>query len=209
MNNYPFNEFIDNRMSELKISRKDLVFRMEFKNIQKGYTRVDDIISGRYPVGNEDRLAKALEVTRETLDKIIVEDKEYCLKLKLAEERKKFKPFICAMMERRIPSPIFAGCMTNKLRYIWLDNDFMILPENEQLAFTQQWIVEHFEKNKGAIVAFGKILHYVMRRDYDQKPEELQLFNTEGERIIPPVEGLELTPGRPLGVELKNGQRLF
>ena len=101
MNSYPFNEFIYDRMSELNISRKDLVFRMEFKNIQKGYTRVDDIISGRYPEGNEDRLAKALEVTRETLDKIIVLDKEYCDKLEDEEKRKKFKPFICAMMERR------------------------------------------------------------------------------------------------------------
>ena len=63
-------------------------------------------------------------------------------------------------------------------------------------------IVRHFTKNAGSIPAFGKILYYVYRYDYDMKEQDLIVLSTAGE-IINEKEGLRVTVGMPGGLYFK------
>jgi len=208
MKKYPFEEFVNSRMTELNLSRKDLVLKIGFKNLGKGYRRVDSFIAGGYPFSFENEFAQALGVTLEEMNDVYKEDKAARTVDRKAYERVRFKPYICAMMERRIPSPIFVGCMTDGMRYIRLDNEFLILREEEQMLQIKDLITLHFAKNEGGIPAFGKILHYVYRKDYDQDQADFQIFDSKGDLIIAPSEDIEIIQGVPGGLTVK-GRRLI
>lgn len=207
----PLSMFIKKRMAEVPLTRKEIVIALNFKNPNSGYRNFDKWIKGEdTPRHQEDKLASAIQVSRKELDEAIAETSIAFENEKLMSQinfrnkaRERFKPYICAMCEKRVPSPIFAGTFTHSLRFIQLEKSDIELPYYEFKAQIQDKIRAHFEKNKGGIAAFGFMTHYVLRLDYDSPASELMVYNVEGNRMMKYDKNIELIHGRPTGMYIK------
>jgi hypothetical protein len=207
----PLTLFIKKRMAEVPLTRKEIVMAMNYKNPSNGYCNLDKWIRGEdTPRHQEDKLANAIQVSRKELDEAIAETEIAFANKRLIAEinyrnkvRETFKPYICAMCEKRVPSPIFAGTFTHSLRFIQLEKSDIQLPYYEFKALIQDKIRAHFDKNEGGIAAFGLMTHYVLRLDYDSPASELMVFDLDGNRVINYDKKIELIHGRPTGMYLK------
>ena len=211
----PLGHLITKRISQLQISKSMLVAQIGYTNINKGMRRLNSWINGEYlPDAMEEGLAKGLQIEYTVLKKAIeatleyykVEKEEYEIKERKIQQAI-FRPHICAICEKSVPSPIIAGNMTHARRFVNFDSSFLELSENDKLAAVKKEIISHFLKNEGCIPAFGGITHYVLRRDYDEKFENILLFDICGIRIVNPETELRRYPGRPGGLFLKKGIR--
>lgn len=207
----PLSMFIKQRMAEVPLTRKEIVMAMNYKNPSNGYCNFDKWIRGEdIPLHQEDKLASAIQVSRKELDAAIDETYIAFAKNKLIariEDRSKgreaFKPYITAMCQRRVPSPIFVGCCTHNLRFIQLEKSDIELPYFEFKALIKNKIQAHFEKNLGGVAGFGYFTHYVLRLDYDSPISELMVFDLEGDRVINYDKNIELIHGQPNGLYIK------
>jgi len=207
----PLSMFIKQRMTEVPLTRREIVMAMNYKNPSNGYCNFDKWIRGQdTPRHQEDKLASAIQVSRKELDEAIAETDIAFAKNKLIaridarnKAREAFKPYITAMCERRVPSSILVGSFTHYLRFIQLEKSDMELPYFEFKALIKNKIQAHFEKNEGGVAGFGYFTHYVLRLDYDSPISELMVFDLEGNRVIDYDKNIELIHGRPNGLYIK------
>jgi|GEM_PF-3955345 len=207
----PLSMFIKQRMAEVPLTRKEIVMAMNYKNPSNGYCNFDKWIRGEdIPLHQEDKLASAIQVSRKELDAAIDETYIAFAKNKLiaridarSKGREAFKPYIIAMCQRRVPSPLFAGSFTHSLRFIQLEKSDMELPYFEFKALIKDKIQAHFEKNLGGVAGFGYFTHYVLRPDYDSPVSELMVFDLDGNRVINYDKNIELIHGQPTGLYIK------
>ena len=198
-------ELIFGRLKELGKTKREMVADMGYKNQTKAYRRLSDLI--------EDfkahdlfitQCAKSLQIEKEQLLGVIQEEIDIERKKEEAYERKIFKPYISSMMEHEFPTSIFTGCMMFANRFVYFEKDILSLQLDKQLKIVKKDILKHYKKNEGGIPAFGKILHYVFRRDYDEKEEDIILLTTEGNRIINPDENLKrIITAKPAGIRIR------
>lgn len=207
-------ELIKCRMEQLKITRKQLATEgLGYQNINKGLRKVDDILSGCVILMEDvPKIAKALSITEEELLDAMIEteleiqmEQEKLLKEIRDKEREEFVPYFYSINERSVPQPIFMGNMTHNMRFVYYTKEFLDYTLDEQLKQIRFDIVEHFSKKEGQIPAFGKILYYVYRYDYDLFSSELILIGTNG-HVIKDKEGLRTNEGSPGGITLKNSK---
>lgn len=190
--------FVENKLNELGLSRRQLVDKLGYANIYKGYALLDKIAKGNMIVKEQaERLATALEIDIKELREPLLETQRLCEEKRKAEEeeekekaRAKFKPFIIAVGENERPEPVFVACLMHKRRFIYLENSFLDLPAGEQLERISNLIGEHMETNKGGLPAFGFFTHYVYRRSSDEDFKDMLYFDTRGELIVNPSESI-------------------
>jgi len=207
-------ELVKLKMLELGFTRNQFATQvLGYKNINKGLRKVDGILSdGQILIEDVQKIAKGLSITeQELLDSMIETEQESQNneeKLRKEErdlERIKFVPYLYCINEYRRPQPIFVAALTQGLRYIYYPKEFTTdYTLEEQLKQVKFDVVEHYIKNEGHIVAFGKILYYIYRYDFDLTFSELVLFDINGE-IITEKEGLRLNEGR-VGLYIKNSK---
>jgi hypothetical protein len=215
MEHYALAQLIASRRATLGLSKAGLVQRMGFSNPGRGINRVDSWMEARkLPLGMQDRLASALEIDRAALDLVLTEtlrqlrlEARERQRLQQAQERSEFLPHVCAMCERRTPSPIFIGIMTHGGRFAYFDRSFLQLSFVDQLTAAGTLIRDHYAHHERRIHGFGNILHYALRRDYDEAADELLLFDTAGTVLTNPAPDFERVPGRPGGLTVK-GRRI-
>ncbi|MDP8268590.1 MAG: hypothetical protein P9L97_07685 [Candidatus Tenebribacter davisii] len=208
MKNITISELITNRMKKLNLSKKEVVVRMGYSNITKGLRNLGNFLEGGFLAGDQYiRLAKALEVDESMVVKAMIETHEQEENRKKEQERKAFKPHICAMCELGIPSPIFIGIMTHHSRFVYFEESFLDLTYSDQLMLVQKSILRHFERFDGSISGFRNIIHYVLRRFYDEDEDEILLFDIKGNIIINPAKELKRYPGQPVGLFV-NGRKI-
>jgi hypothetical protein len=107
------------------------------------------------------------------------------------------------MCERAVPSPIFIGACTFGTRFIWLSPEELYLPYLEFRELVKTKIQQHCEYHKEGIPAFGKIIHYVLRPDYDSPDWELMVYDVDGNRIKKLENGVKLKHGVPTGLYVR------
>lgn len=73
------------------------------------------------------------------------------------------QPYIYAITEKSVPSPIFVGGFTDMSKYIFLDDSLEGVSNAEQNDLIKERIIQHFKKHDGGIPGFGKIKHYLVK----------------------------------------------
>jgi hypothetical protein len=200
-------ELVLKRMEELDLTKEDIVRRMGYRKIEKGIAHLSAILNGSYLLQHQyAQITRALEVDKETVVQAMLETHRQEVLRETNTRRKAFRPHLCAMCDNRVPSPIFIGGMTYRFRFIYLEPYFMELPAEVQKAEAGKMIREHFAERNGYISGFGRILHYVLRMDFDEKPTDMLFFNTQGEQLLNTDNKLQCYPGEPMGLFNSKGR---
>lgn len=204
-------ELIKLRLQQLKIRRSTFAAEgLGYKNINKGLRQLENIMAGgEIPVKHLQRISSLLQVSEEELiDSMIETIKENIIKEEQEneriekDEREKFRPYFYSINERSVPSPIIIGNMVHHTRFVYYYKEFKKYTLREQLVQIKFDIADHYFINKGSIPAFGKILYYVYRNNYDLKDSELTVLDTSGE-IIEHKENLRVNEGSPAGIYIR------
>lgn len=170
-------------------SRKEIVARLGYRNINKGYLRFDNCIRNGYftpdllerpgRVLELDRiqLSRAVEETRvllaqqgKELAAILRQQAERAAAEEEARERASFRPHLWVMGERETPSPIFvvAICGQDRFRRVPLSEGIAALPDAEQADVICRAAARHFVGRSGSAGPFGNIVGFVYRRTFDE-----------------------------------------
>jgi len=148
------------------------------------------------------KVAEVLDMDMQEITAVIRQELAEKKEKMRAEERAKFKPYICAMCVQEVPQPIFAGNMTYLMRFTHFKLSLLEYGFEEQVKRVGAAIRRHYKKNGGRIPAFGAITHYVYRRNYDEKEEDILLFDNKG-REIAGDQSLRRFEGHPSGIRVR------
>src|SRR3984893_9075380 len=123
---------IQSRMTELGLSRSELVKRLGYKNLAKGIRRIDVLCDGDIEGTKQflDVLPQALETSAENVKRALdqtVRELESAERQE-AEAREKiwrenFCPHAIILTERSVPSPIFVAAMIGVEKLLRIDLD--------------------------------------------------------------------------------------
>ena len=197
-------QLIFGRLEELGKTKREMVAEMGYKNITKGLRRLTELIEDfKAPELFINECAKSLQIEKQKLLDVIQDEIYIENEIVKSKERQEFKPHICAMFQKEVPSPIFAGNLTYHLRFVYFEKEIIELPLDEQLIIVKEKVLEHFKKNEGGIAAFGAIIHYIYQRDYDEIEKDIILLDIKGDRMTNPDKSLRRSYGRPTGIRIR------
>ncbi|MCK5537910.1 MAG: hypothetical protein KAI79_13875 [Bacteroidales bacterium] len=187
---------INSRIKELGLNNSKVVAKMGYTKLDKGVRKLYNLT--QYTIRHKkfiSDLAKVLEIEEMEITNLI--DEHYTT-LRFHEEqiqRLNFLPHICAMGERSTAGTLWIGDGLFSPRYIYFYQEDDCAGDNEKLlSIIKKKIQQHFKNNKGEIEIIGAITHYVLRKDYDEKSEDILVFNLKGDKILEPDENLRLYP---------------
>lgn len=150
--NFPVQQLIEFRCSELNISDKELIVRTGYSNISVGLKRLQqlfdaDFQSARYLI---EQLPTVLNVDTTVLEQAITDTKAQLIREAEQEYRANFKPnFIIRTANRSRPKQIFVAAMLNASQYI--SSEF---PAHLNVNQYIRYAVEFFDKNRRQILSF-------------------------------------------------------
>ncbi len=196
----PLGALILKRAFEQSLGRKEIAARLNYKNPNKGFFRLDQLLKHGY--SNPDllerlqcvlaldsvELAGALSRTDVILQKQAeeLEEKARWQSKQAALEEEKlarfhFKPHLWVVPENSVPSPRFvvAICGEEYFRRVpLLDNVDAVSPIGQE-EIIREAAVRHFTGSKGRAGPFGRITGYLFRRTFD----ESWRLNTHGQVV--------------------------
>lgn len=192
---YPIQDFILKRMSELNLTRSEVIRKIGYQNVSKGCVKFDLFMNeNNFNQFISENLYKALETSPSVIKEKITETLNI-IEIELEEKRKKaYFPHLYAHTTNRIPSPIFICAMGgfDRFKIIPLPNDFNNLSETEQTDIIKEKINISLSKYEGNIPTFGKIEHYVLSRYYEENAQDRIAYDLEGNIIEPSVDQKEI-----------------
>jgi hypothetical protein len=182
-------ELISRRAREQRLTRQEIALRLGYKNINKGFTRFDQLF--RFGLSTPDllerlrlilaidaaELAGAAAATGSMLRaqaKKFAGQKHEETQRAITRERflaqQRFTPHLWVIPEREIPSPIFVVAIFGEERFrrVNLPETIATLPEKVQEKIISEAACSHFSSTGGRAGPFGKILAYLYRRTFDQ-----------------------------------------
>ena len=167
---YPISILLDILQKESNSTRGEFLKNLGFKNFSKAIRKLDQLMFNGY--GDLSFIQKLIEFYPEKKSEILIalnethkqlEAESFVQNIKIEEEeRKNFKPYIYIETERSVPSPIFAAALIGrKAKFIDIKLKDVTL---EKVQSTAQ---QHFIRNKGASMCFGRIIGYRYVGTYD------------------------------------------
>jgi hypothetical protein len=192
------------RMEELALSKRQLFEKMGRRNLNKASRHFHNLFEFHAGFSSfiED-LCEALELPLSSVQDILNEYAEEERQKEIEYERSIFRPHIVCMCRNALPSPIFAGGAAFHRRFVYLDEEFMSADWETQKKLAKELILKHFQEENGAIIAFGPIIHYVMRLEYGLGLDFYHIFDIQGNYIENPSPDLQRNPGQPMGISLR------
>jgi hypothetical protein len=168
-----------------KQKKKDLIIALGYKNMNKGYRRLDRCVnSGFYDAELIEKMLPLFGINHQTIERV-----KYLSELENEVEsvtnnliqRLNFVPHLWRKHERIIPSPIFVVAFIgiNALKYIKLPENIKSENVFKQLDLIKEIIVKDYDSKKEKPTPFGKITGYYFRSTFDDSYE----FSTDGEFI--------------------------
>jgi hypothetical protein len=192
------------RMTELGLSRGELVKRLGYKNIAKGIRRIDVLCEGDLEGTKQflDVLPQALETSAETVKRAI---DQTVREIELAEKqeaeardklwRENFRPHAIILTERTVPSPIFVAAIVGVETLLRIDLD----PTQGPVSFVRQTL----DRLPQRVPAFGKPIGFVI----NYSPDKAVRFDSNGQPIamldkaVRPGTAILRLGGRPIPAE--------
>ncbi len=200
-------DLIETRRKELGLSKLDVIQRLGYVNISKGYRRYDAFFAGnieqRFFLDNLasalclqfEKISSALEKTRLSIRQAEQFDQE----CKLTEWRKAFKAHGIIETESSVPQPIFTAIFTDVLSRKLIELDITCGAE----TYRQQMMEEIPNRvgDNGTIISFGAPIGFVI----NYSPDHAIRYDLNG------VELQEMNAALRLGeafLSFKNGKRI-
>lgn len=198
---YPISVLLNKLLNESDSTRSEFLKNLGFKNISKAIRKLDLLMLNGH--GDSSFVKKLIEFYPKKKIEILkalsethkqLEAEEFIETARIEEEgRKNFNPYIYIETERSVPSPIFAAALIGrKAKFIDIKLKDMTL-ENVQSTAQQ-----HFIRNKGASICFGRIIGYRYVDTYDTSVK----LDTEG-NIIESIGG-KFSSSFELSINIKN-----
>jgi len=196
---YAISKLINEVISSSKERKREVILRLDYKNLHKGYRRLNNLIeTGECPMSLKDMLPKALNVDEELIDgafKLTAQQKakEAELDRKRTEEyeRKSFVPHIWIENELEYPS----GAKFWYVAFLGIDK-FKVLPLPENIndmdwelqeSLVKERILQHQKDCNSNDAIFGRVTGYTYRQTYDDS----FLFSIDGKLLQRRTEKLD------------------
>lgn len=181
---YRIGELICETMKRKNISKSELVKRIGYENTGKGVRKLDELVQNG--IAHEFilfNLAKALDIPETEIKEAIILTYEEQKKEIEDYERSVFKPHLVIQTKSQMPSSITFCVFTGGFsvhRTIRLPEDFPGQEHEKQLDIIKNIIKEHYTRKNGESHFFGKILGYILCKDFDEAPENRLTFDANG-----------------------------
>lgn len=185
---YPIQKLLYAEFKKTAMTKKELAYNMNYKNLSKGIERIGQFFRGDY-YGRQfaDRLALTLDVDKKSMAKAYeeteteIKGKENLLEILERElEEENFKPYIYIDTEHSRPKSISMAAMCGgTMKYIRVDESVTALPDEEQTEKVAQIIRDHYTKSEGKCPLFGNITGYRYFKEF----YKTIIFDTDGEEI--------------------------
>jgi len=214
---YAIQEYVIRTMREKGLKRSEVVKRLGYTNVAKGCRRLDQLLQDlEYNRTIMNNLHAALGVPKHRVQEKLEETARELEQERLQEEereRRVFVPYLFCQTERRIPSPIFVCAILNaeRMKFMYLPPDYNQRSASQQEEIRRALIAIRLGKNDGKIPSFGKITCFTLRREYDDREEEREVYDLEGNLMPRPPEGAKkITRGKAtLTVKGKDISKFF
>lgn len=186
---YEISKLINRVISGNKELKREVVLKLGYRNLDKGYRRLDYLIeTGECPEPMKKMLPRALGINPKVVEDAFEatarqrqEELEIDRKRGEEYERRTFKPHLWIEHELSRPRSVamvaLSGIDTFKL---------VMLPEGiNQLSWNEQkrvvrWAIQRHQRNKGIEDSmFGKVTSYVYHQTYDNS----HLFSKDGKLL--------------------------
>lgn len=185
----PLGELILRRGAEQGFGRKKIAVRLNYKNPNKGFLRLDQLLQHGYSNPNllerlrcllqldPLELTTAVSQTEAILraEALELQQKHQQKSKQAAEEeerreRASFKPHLWVVAERKVPSPIFVVAIFGEecFRHVSLPDNIESASEADQQKLIQRAAIKHFRQKGGSAGPFGRIIGYLFCRTFDQ-----------------------------------------
>ena len=187
---YPIEEFVRGRMEELGLTYKEMSRRAGYVNISKGIRRVQAYI----PLGNGDgiitkKIHEVLEVDRELVRAKERETRKIRADEAEAERRASWYIHLHVLTERERPSSLTQCAMSGVYHYKTrrLPENFNQLEQDRQKVLMLKALSTSMAPWNGSIPLFGKIVGFVLVREYDVPYARCEAFDLEGNPMENPL----------------------
>jgi hypothetical protein len=185
---YKISELILRYTSRSKEDKLNIVKKLGYKNLNKGFRRLDNLIqTGQCPDSLRKKLPTALglepsviqEAYELTLNQL-EEEEEKARRDRESYERRMFQPHLWIKHEREYP-PVGSICQVallgiHNFKVITLPEDILGLQWSEQCKTVREKIREHQSQEYVDTGLFRKVIEYIYRKTYDKS----FLFSTNG-----------------------------
>jgi len=185
---YKISELILRYTSRSKEDKLNIVKKLGYKNLNKGFRRLDNLIqTGQCPDSLRKKLPTALGLEPSVIQKAyeltlnqLAEEEEKARRDRESYERRMFQPHLWIKHEREYP-PVGSICIVGFLgienwKVITLPEDISGLQWSEQLKALREKIREHQSQEYVDTSIFRKVIGYIYRKTYDKS----FLFSTNG-----------------------------
>ena len=185
---YKISELILRYTSRSKEDKLNIVKKLGYKNLNKGFRRLDNLIqTGQCPDSLRKKLPTALGLEPSVIQKAyeqtlnqLEEQEEKARRDREEYERRTFRPHIWVKHEREYP-PGGSICQVAFLgihnwKVITLPEDIAGLQWSEQCKTVREKIREHQSQEYVDTSIFRKVIGYIYRKTYDKS----FLFSTNG-----------------------------
>jgi hypothetical protein len=167
---YPSGRFVLERAQALGLSRTDVVRRFGYRGLTSGHAAVTGfLLTGVVPPFIRTKLADVLEVEGDLIDNLLLATAQQLHDEARAQiwtredaYRAAFRPHLQVQTKRQNPSPIFIAALltTRRLRIVDLPDEAFSADEDTRDRVIKATIVEHRQRQRGHVPAFGEITGY-------------------------------------------------
>jgi hypothetical protein len=185
---YKISELILRYTSRSKEDKLNIVKKLGYKNLNKGFRRLDTLIqTGQGPDSLRNKLPTALGLEPSVIQKAyeqtlnqLEEEEEKARRDRESYERRMFQPHLWIKHEREYP-PVGSICIVGFLgihnwKVITLPEDILGLQWSEQCKTVREKIREDQSQEYVDTSIFRKVIGYIYRKTYDKS----FLFSTNG-----------------------------
>ena len=186
---YAITRLVQQELAKRNWRKSTLVAAMGYKNISRGMKRLENCLNAG-DCSNADllsRLRQALEITEAQFDDAVAATRRERLEESRASaareeenRRARFHPYIYVRTSEHRPASITAAAVIGpRLKYLQLNDTVLSLPRPDLIARVADIVKDHYQRNLGKCLLFGRITGYALRIAYD----ETVVFNTDGSFI--------------------------
>jgi len=196
---YAISKLINEVISQSKEAKRNVVLKLGYKNINKGYRRLNALIeTGVCPLFLKEKLPKALNLDKELIDQAFVliaqekaKEAEEARQRREEYERKHFKPHLWIEHERKYPQGasfwyvVFIGI--HHFKALPLPENINDMDWELQESLVKERILQHQKDCNSDDAIFGRVTGYTYCQTYDDS----FLFSVDGKLVRRHIEKVD------------------
>ncbi|SRR6266545_222673 len=171
----PIQQLIEDRCQYLGLSRRQIIHRAGYQNIQKGMRRLDELLAGNLHSarGFIERLPAALDVSTETVLAAISETEQQIRAEADQAYQASFKPHAIILTEHTRPTHITFAAITGADRQLRVDFE----PGSNRISYIRQALRE--VRQRSPIRFYGKAIGVIV----NYSPNHAIRFDLNGNAV--------------------------